>query len=139
MVDDLVAIHLDHYRASGADLILGTARFVGPKTVEVRLNDGGTRMLEWELVFLNLGTHATIPLIPGLADARPLTHIEILELDRLPEHLVVLGGGYVGLAFAQAYRRFGSRVTVIHHGGGLSAGQNGHAEEVETLRRISVR
>jgi len=119
MVEGLVALHLDHYRASGADLILGGARFVGPKTVEVRLNDGGTRTLEGERVFLNLGTHATIPPIPGLSDARPLTHIEILELDRLPEHLVVLGGGYVGLEFAQAYRRFGSRVTVIERGGQL--------------------
>ncbi len=119
MVDGLVAMHLDRYRASGAELIMGAARFVGPKTLEVRLNDGGTRLLEGERVFLNLGTHATIPPIPGLADARPLTNIELLELDRLPEHLVVLGGGYVGLEFAQAYRRFGSRVTVIEHGGQL--------------------
>jgi pyruvate/2-oxoglutarate dehydrogenase complex dihydrolipoamide dehydrogenase (E3) component len=66
-------------------------------------------------VFLNLGTRATIPDVPGLADARPMTHIEILELDRLPPHLVVIGGGYVGLEFAQAYRRFGSRVTVVQH------------------------
>ena len=73
-------------------------------------------MLEGERVFLNLGTHGTIPPIPGLADAGPLTNIELLELDRLPEHLVVLGGGYVGLEFAQAFRRFGSRVTVIQHG-----------------------
>src|SRR4029077_15109774 len=85
MVDDLVALHRDQYRASGADLIMGGARFVGPKTVEVRLNDGGTRTLEGERVFLNLGTHATLPQIPGLADARPLTHIEILELDRLSD------------------------------------------------------
>jgi pyruvate/2-oxoglutarate dehydrogenase complex dihydrolipoamide dehydrogenase (E3) component len=116
MVDGLVAMHLEHYQASGAQLIMGAARFVGPKTLEVRLNEGGTRMLEGERVFLNLGTHATIPSIPGLADAGPLTNIELLELDRLPEHLVVLGGGYVGLEFAQAYRRFGSRVTIIQHG-----------------------
>src|SRR6185436_486299 len=115
MVDDLVAIHRDHYRANGVDLIMGGARFVGPKTLEVRLNDGGTRILEGERVFLNLGTNATIPQIPGLAEARPLTNIELLELDRLPEHLVVLGGGYVGIEFAQAYRRFGSRVTIIEH------------------------
>ena len=82
----------------------------------MRLNDGGTRVLAGERVFLNLGTHGTIPPIPGLADAGPITNIELLELDRLPEHLVVLGGGYVGLEFAQAYRRFGSRVTVIEHG-----------------------
>jgi pyruvate/2-oxoglutarate dehydrogenase complex dihydrolipoamide dehydrogenase (E3) component len=116
MVDGLIAMHLDHYRASGAELIMGTARFVGPKTLEVRLNDGGTRMLEGERVFLNLGTYGTIPPVPGLADAGPLTNIELLELDRLPEHLVVLGAGYVGLEFAQAFRRFGSRVTVIQHG-----------------------
>jgi pyruvate/2-oxoglutarate dehydrogenase complex dihydrolipoamide dehydrogenase (E3) component len=116
MVDALVTMHLDQYRASGAELIMGAARFVAPKTVEVHLNDGGTRILEGERVFLNLGTHATMPPIPGLAEALPLTNIELLELDRLPEHLVVLGGGYVGLEFAQAYRRFGSHVTVIQHG-----------------------
>jgi len=116
MVDALVTMHLDQYRASGAELIMGAARFVAPKTVEVHLNDGGTRILEGERVFLNLGTHGTIPPIPGLAEALPLTNIELLEIDRLPEHLVVLGGGYVGLEFAQAYRRFGSHVTVIQHG-----------------------
>jgi pyruvate/2-oxoglutarate dehydrogenase complex dihydrolipoamide dehydrogenase (E3) component len=73
MVDGLVAMHRDHYGASGAELIMGAARFVGPKTLEVQLNDGGTRTLEGERVFLNLGTHATIPPIRGLADAGPLT------------------------------------------------------------------
>jgi pyruvate/2-oxoglutarate dehydrogenase complex dihydrolipoamide dehydrogenase (E3) component len=117
MVEGLVALHLDLYRKSGAELILGDGRFVAPKTLEVRLRDGGgTRLLTGERVFLNLGTRATIPPAPGLADARPLTHIEALELDRLPAHLIVLGGGYVGLEFAQAYRRFGSRVTVVQHG-----------------------
>src|SRR5262245_4622756 len=116
MVDGLVAMHLDKYGASGAELIMGQARFVGRKTVEVRLNDGGTRVLEGERLFLNLGTHGTIPSIPGLAEAEPLTNIELLEIDRLPEHLVVLGGGFVGLEFAQAYRRFGSRVTIIARG-----------------------
>jgi pyruvate/2-oxoglutarate dehydrogenase complex dihydrolipoamide dehydrogenase (E3) component len=69
--------------------------------------------LQGERVFLNLGTHAAIPDIPGLRAAAPLTHVEALELDRLPAHLIVLGGGYVGLEMAQAFRRFGSRVTVI--------------------------
>jgi pyruvate/2-oxoglutarate dehydrogenase complex dihydrolipoamide dehydrogenase (E3) component len=95
---------------------MGSARFVAPKTLEVRLNDGGTRVLAGDQVFLNLGTHAAIPNVPGLEAARPLTHIEALELDYLPSHLVVLGGGYVGLEMAQAYRRFGSRVTVIESG-----------------------
>jgi pyruvate/2-oxoglutarate dehydrogenase complex dihydrolipoamide dehydrogenase (E3) component len=116
MVEGLVALHLDLYKKSGAELILGDGRFVAPKTLEVRLRDGGTRVLTGERVFLNLGTRATIPPIAGLADAQPLTNIELLELDRLPDHLIVLGGGYVGLEFAQAYRRFGSRVTVVQHG-----------------------
>ena len=116
MVDGLIAMHLEKYKASGAELIMGSGRLVAPKTIEVRLNDGGARLLTAERVFLNLGTRATLPQIPGLALAGPLTHIEILELDRVPEHLIVLGGGYVGLEFAQAFRRFGSRVTVVQHG-----------------------
>jgi len=116
MVEGLIAMHLELYQKSGAELIMGEGRFVAPKTLEVRLRDGGTRVLTGERIFLNVGTHATIPSIPGLADAGPLTHIEALELDRLPAHLIVLGGGYVGLELAQAYRRFGSRVTVVEHG-----------------------
>src|SRR3981189_1193137 len=87
MGDRLVADHLRNYKTSGAELIMGSGRFVAPKTLEVRLNDGGTRVLAGDRVFLNLGTHATIPPIPGLADAGPLTNIEVLELDRVPEHL----------------------------------------------------
>jgi pyruvate/2-oxoglutarate dehydrogenase complex dihydrolipoamide dehydrogenase (E3) component len=116
MVDGLVALHLELYQKSGAELIMGEGRFVAPRTLEVRLRDGGTQVLTGERVFLNVGTRANIPPIPGLADARPMTNIELLEIDRLPAHLVVFGGGYVGLEFAQAYRRFGSRVTVIQHG-----------------------
>ena len=116
MVDGLIAMHLDNYKASGAELIMGSGRFIAPKTIEVSLNDGGTRVLTGDRVALNLGTHATIPDIPGLAAAKPLTNIEALELDRLPDHLVVIGGGYVGLELAQAYRRFGSRVSIIEAG-----------------------
>ncbi|HWC90963.1 MAG TPA: FAD-dependent oxidoreductase, partial [Pirellulales bacterium] len=72
--------------------------------------------LRGERVFLGLGSRASIPPVPGLADAKPLTHVEALNLERVPDHLVVLGGGYVGLEFAQAMRRFGSRVTIIEHG-----------------------
>jgi pyruvate/2-oxoglutarate dehydrogenase complex dihydrolipoamide dehydrogenase (E3) component len=116
MVDQLVAVHLQNYQASGAELIMGSGRFVAPRTVEVRLNDGGTRVLAGDKVFLNVGTHAAIPAVPGLEVARPLTHIEALELDYLPSHLIVLGGGYVGVEMAQAYRRFGSRVTIVEPG-----------------------
>src|SRR5215469_6786404 len=115
MVQGLVQTHQDKYKATGAELMLGEAKFTGANILEVRLNDGGTRTLKGERIFLNLGTHATIPGIPGLAESHPQTHIEILELDRLPEHLIVIGGGFVGLEFAQAYRRFGSRVTIVQN------------------------
>lgn len=115
MVEHLMAGTLEQYDGSGTQLIMGTGRFVAPKTIEVQLNDSGIRVLTGDQVFLNLGTHAAIPNIPGLDAARPLTNVDILELDRLPAHLLVLGGGYVGLEFAQAYRRFGSRVTIIDH------------------------
>jgi pyruvate/2-oxoglutarate dehydrogenase complex dihydrolipoamide dehydrogenase (E3) component len=83
---------------------------------EATLPDGGRRRFVADRLFLNLGTRATIPRLAGLADARPLTHVEALELDRLPSHLIVLGGGYVGVEFAQAFRRFGSHVTVLEFG-----------------------
>jgi pyruvate/2-oxoglutarate dehydrogenase complex dihydrolipoamide dehydrogenase (E3) component len=129
MVDGLIALHVDLYKKSGAELIMGEGRFTAPKTLEVRLNDGGVQVLTGERVFLNLGTRATIPPIAGLADARPITNIELLELDRLPAHLIVLGGGYVGLEFAQAYRRFGSRVTVIERGPQLVGREDPDAAE----------
>lgn len=116
MVDGLVAVHLDRYRTSGVDLIFGEGRLVGPRTIAVALRDGGERTLTGERVFLSLGSRAAIPDVPGLAEARPMTHVEALDLDRLPEHLVVLGGGYVALELAQATRRFGARVTVVEHG-----------------------
>jgi pyruvate/2-oxoglutarate dehydrogenase complex dihydrolipoamide dehydrogenase (E3) component len=116
MVDGLVSMHIDKYKQSGAELVFGEGSFVGPKTIQVRLNNGGVRTLQGDRVFLNLGTHAAIPDIPGLRAAKPLTHVEALELDRLPSHLIVLGGGYVGLEFAQAFVRFGSRVTILERG-----------------------
>ena len=97
MVEDLIKVHLDQYQASGAELIWGDTRFIGPRTLQVALRDGGERTVTAERVFVNVGTHATIPEIPGLADAKPMTHIEALDLERVPEHLIVMGGGYVGL------------------------------------------
>ncbi len=113
MVEGLIESHLANFKSSGAELVMGEARFTEPKTFEVELNAGGARQLRGERVFLNLGSRAALPNVPGLADARPLTHVEALDLERLPAHLVVIGGGYVGLEFAQALRRFGSRVTVL--------------------------
>jgi pyruvate/2-oxoglutarate dehydrogenase complex dihydrolipoamide dehydrogenase (E3) component len=134
MVEREIALHLQNYKTTGAELIMGTGHFTAPKTLEVRLNDGGTRVLVGEQVFLNLGTHAAIPNIPGLEAARPLTHIEALELDYLPSHLIVLGGGYVGLELAQAYRRFGSQVTVIEHGPQLMSRED--PDVVDEMQRI---
>jgi pyruvate/2-oxoglutarate dehydrogenase complex dihydrolipoamide dehydrogenase (E3) component len=113
MVAGLVDMHLDNYKKSGAELVIGSGRFIRPKTIEVRSADGRLRVLHGKRVVINTGTHATIEPTPGLREAMPLTHIEALELDQVPEHLIVLGGGFVGLEFAQAMRRFGSRVTVI--------------------------
>ena len=113
MVAQLVDIHVANFKASGAELIMGSAQFTGPKTLEVSLNEGGTRLVRGEKIVIGAGTRATIADIPGLRESSPLTHIEALELDRLPQHLIVLGGGYVGLELAQAMRRFGSSVTIV--------------------------
>jgi pyruvate/2-oxoglutarate dehydrogenase complex dihydrolipoamide dehydrogenase (E3) component len=122
MVSGLVNAHLDHYKASGAELLLGSGRFIGPRTLEATLHDGTTRQLRGTNVIIDTGTHAALEPIPGLADAEPLTHVEALELGEIPEHLLVIGGGYVGLELSQAMRRFGSRVTItdrnnelVHH------------------------
>jgi len=116
MVEDLVRVHLARYQASGVHLIMGAARFVAPRTVTIALRDGGTRTVAGERVILSVGTRAAIPGVPGLREARPMTHVEALDLERVPDHLVVVGGGYVGLELAQAARRFGSQVTVIERG-----------------------
>ncbi|EEF58509.1 dihydrolipoyl dehydrogenase family protein [Pedosphaera parvula] len=113
MVKDLVDIQIDHYKESGAELLMGSGRFVGPKTIEVTSADGVIRLLHGKQVVINIGTHATIDPTPGLREVNPLTHIEALELDRIPEHLIILGGGFVGVEFAQAMRRFGCRVTIV--------------------------
>jgi pyruvate/2-oxoglutarate dehydrogenase complex dihydrolipoamide dehydrogenase (E3) component len=133
MVEGLVDFHQEQYRTSGVELLLGQAHFVAPKTVEVALNDGGTRRLIGDRVFLNLGTHPFVPPVPGLSEVA-LTNIEILELDRVPERLLVLGGGYVGMEFAQAYRRFGSRVTVLERGPQVLSRED--PDVAEAMRRL---
>ena len=120
MVDGMVALNHERYRENGAEFVMGQGRFVGPKTIEVATTDGGTRTLRGDIVVINTGSRSRIDPIPGLAEARPMTHVEALELDRVPDHLVVLGGGYVGLELAQAMRRFGSRVTVIERNDALA-------------------
>jgi pyruvate/2-oxoglutarate dehydrogenase complex dihydrolipoamide dehydrogenase (E3) component len=114
MVTGLNEMYLENYKQTGAELIFGAGHFIGPKTLEVALPDGKVRRFRGTNVIVSTGTRAALDAVPGLADAQPLTHIEALELDRLPEHLIVIGGGYIGLEFSQAMRRFGSKVTVIH-------------------------
>ena len=98
------------------DLIYGFADFTGPKTLHVALRDGGSRTLQADWVFLNTGLRAAIPSIPGILDIPFLTNESIMELGSVPDHLLIIGGGYVGLEFGQMFRRFGSHVTVIHTG-----------------------
>jgi pyruvate/2-oxoglutarate dehydrogenase complex dihydrolipoamide dehydrogenase (E3) component len=113
MVDNLIEIHLQKFRKSGAELVMGNGTFVGPKLIEVALPGGGTRTLQGKIVVVCTGSRAKVDDTPGMQAAKPLTHVEALELDHLPEHLIVLGGGYIGLEMAQAMRRLGSRVTVV--------------------------
>src|SRR5437899_7283118 len=106
-------IQLDICKKTGVELILGSGRFMGPRTLEVTQLDGTRRRLRGDKVIISTGTRATLEAIPGLAEAQPLTHIEALELGEVPDHLVVIGGGYVGLELSQAMRRFGSHVSII--------------------------
>jgi pyruvate/2-oxoglutarate dehydrogenase complex dihydrolipoamide dehydrogenase (E3) component len=129
VVNGMIALNRAGFDASGMDFLLGEGRFVAPKTLEVRLADGGTRRLTAARVFINTGTRAAVPDTPGLADARPLTHVSALELDRLPEHLVILGGGFIGLEFGQAFRRFGSRVTIVQRGPQLAPREDADVAE----------
>lgn len=134
MVDTEIKLHLDLYEQTGAELVMGTGHFVAPKTIEVALNGGGTRVLVGNEVVLNVGTHAAMPDIPGLRDADPLTHIEALELDVVPAHLIVLGGGYIGIEMAQALRRFGSEVTVLEPGPQIMGRED--ADVADEIRKL---
>ncbi|HZJ02950.1 MAG TPA: FAD-dependent oxidoreductase, partial [Thermoleophilia bacterium] len=111
--------------APGLDLLRGEASFSGPHTLEVRMNVsdglGVTRSLEAEHIFINVGARPTVPLLPGLDTVPYLDSTTVMELDAVPEHLVVLGGGYVGVEFGQMFRRFGSEVTIVQRGSALLA------------------
>lgn len=136
MVNDLIAVHHKNYAASGAELVMGNGRFIAPKTIEVALADGGTQVFTADRVYLNVGTRAAIPDTPGLQASGPLTHVEALDLDHVPEHLIILGGGYIGLEFAQPMRRFGSRVTVVERGPQLAGREDADVAQA-LLQRFS--
>lgn len=113
VVDGMVDINMTAFEKSGFDLLIGNGRFIAPRTIEVTLANGERRVVQGEHAFINTGTTAAVPDIEGLRDAAPMTHVEALELESLPEHLIVFGGGYIGLEMAQAFRRLGSHVTVL--------------------------
>jgi pyruvate/2-oxoglutarate dehydrogenase complex dihydrolipoamide dehydrogenase (E3) component len=118
------------------DLIYGEGSFVGPKQLRVRLNDGGERALTAPLIVIDTGLRASAPPIEGLESLPYLDNISIMEIGELPAHLLVLGGGYVGLEFAQMFRRFGSRVTVIQDGEQLlSMEDRDIADEIAAILR----
>ncbi|MBB3148512.1 pyruvate/2-oxoglutarate dehydrogenase complex dihydrolipoamide dehydrogenase (E3) component [Phyllobacterium trifolii] len=136
MIEREIELHLAAYKASGAELIMGSGRFIDSKAIEIALNEGGTRIVKGNEVVINVGSHAAIPDVPGLIAARALTHIEALELEYAPSHLIVLGGGYVGIELGHAYRQFGSRVTIIEPGKQLVAREDADvAGELATILR----
>ncbi len=103
----------------GVDLLMAEARFTGPKTVEVRLHNGETRQLRANTIFLNVGARPAVPSLSGLEQVSALNSTTIMELATVPEHLLVVGGGYVGLEFGQMFCRFGSQVTIVERSGHL--------------------
>lgn len=106
-------------KAENIELIFGEASFSGPNKIVVGLNDGGTRELSAQKIFINTGCRPTQPTIDGIEKVDVLDSTSIMELDELPEHLLIIGGGYIGLEFGQMFRRFGSKVTVIQRGSQL--------------------
>ena len=100
----------------GVEILWGEARFTSGQEIEVALNDGGTRLLKADLIFIDTGTRPAVPDIDGLPECSILNNGTIMELDRVPEHLMVIGGGYVGMEFARMFKRFGSEVTIVHRG-----------------------
>jgi pyruvate/2-oxoglutarate dehydrogenase complex dihydrolipoamide dehydrogenase (E3) component len=124
----------------GVDLIRGEATFAAPKELEVRLSEGGTSRLSADTVFINVGARPSAPPIEGLDSVPTLNSTTIMELDEVPEHLLVLGGGYVGLEFAQMFRRFGSEVTIVQRGPQLLSREDADVAEAvaEVLRDDGV-
>jgi pyruvate/2-oxoglutarate dehydrogenase complex dihydrolipoamide dehydrogenase (E3) component len=123
-------------KTENLDLIFGEANFTGPKSLAVWLKDGSQRSLHAEQIFINAGCRPAIPKVDGLADVQYLNSTSIMELDIVPEHLLVLGGGYVGLEFGQMFHRFGSRVSVVQSGAQLLRGEDSDvANEIAAFLR----
>jgi pyruvate/2-oxoglutarate dehydrogenase complex dihydrolipoamide dehydrogenase (E3) component len=141
MVNGLMEMHAGRFKDNKVELIWGEGKFVGRKSIEVVGEDGEKRVVSAENVVVSTGSRARIDDIPGLKDAKPLTHIEILELDVVPSHLVILGGGYIGLEFAQAMRRLGAQVTVIERNARLVKKEDQDVADalVEVLEKDGVK
>ena len=123
-------------KTKNLDLIFGEASFTGPKSLAVRLKDGTQRALHAEQIFINTGCRPAIPQAEGLKDVPYVNSTSIMELESVPAHLLVLGGGYVGLEFGQMFRRFGSRVSVVQSGAQLLSGEDSDvADEIAALLR----
>lgn len=117
VVQSLVDMHWQLFKSTeNLSLIVGKGRFTAPKEIEVEQQDGTTRKLSADRIYINTGTRTMVPDIPGLKENGYLTSTSIMELDELPDHLVIIGGGYIGLEFAQIFKRLGSRVTVLVRG-----------------------
>ncbi|HKF37363.1 MAG TPA: mercuric reductase [Ktedonobacteraceae bacterium] len=122
--------------AAGLDLLMGEASFTGPKTMEVLLNNGETRQLSASTIFINAGDRPAKLALDGIENVSTLDSTSIMELDTVPEHLLIIGGGYVGLEFGQMFRRFGSEVTIIQRGAFLLNREDPDvAEEVAHILR----
>ncbi|MGH2495572.1 MAG: mercuric reductase [Ktedonobacteraceae bacterium] len=120
----------------GVDLLMGEAHFTGPKTLEVVFHNGEHRQLTAETIFINAGARPSKPALPGIENVPTLDSTSIMELDSVPDHLMIIGGGYVGLEFGQMFRRFGSRVTIIQRGPKLLAREDTDvADEVANILR----
>jgi pyruvate/2-oxoglutarate dehydrogenase complex dihydrolipoamide dehydrogenase (E3) component len=120
----------------GLELLVGQASFAGPNLVAVRLRSGETLQLEAKTIFLNVGARPATPPLPGLEKVDALNSTTVMELDTLPEHLLIVGGGYVGLEFGQMFRRFGSQVTIVQRAGRLLGREDDDvADEVAKILR----
>ena len=123
-------------KTSNLELIFGDARFTARKTIDVRMQDGRQRAMSAKYIFINAGTRASRPKLDGLDKVHFLDNVSIMELDAAPDHLLVLGGGYIGLEFGQLFRRFGSRVTIVQSAGQLLVDEDSDiAEEITKILR----
>jgi len=134
IVDDGRARNEKRLNGENLELIYGLAHFTGPKTIQIDLRAGGTRTVQAEQIFINTGLRAAIPKLPGIDSVPFLDNVSIMELGEVPDHLLIIGGGYIGLESGQLFRRFGAKVTIVHRGHQLLDNEDPDvAEEVSKI------